>query len=226
MVLPWAPATATLYLSRISSASISARGITGIDACWAARTSGLSPLTAEEITTTSAPCTWSAACPSKIAPPRRLRRSVVSDALEVRAGHLVAQVEQQLGNAAHADAADAHEVDVVFFEVHGPSFRSAGRPVGRSARVPGGDESQAVVDDPPGGIGFAELARPGRPGARSASGCAVKCRMRAASSGPLSSRSGIISAAPCSVSAQRVQPLVVVGRVAERGRRRPPCRAR
>jgi hypothetical protein len=55
VVLPWAPATATLYLRRISSASISARGITGTHARPGRRTSGLSGRTAEEITTTSAP---------------------------------------------------------------------------------------------------------------------------------------------------------------------------
>ena len=55
VVLPWAPATATLYLRRINSASISARGITGIDKCRAATTSGFWGRTAEEITTTSAP---------------------------------------------------------------------------------------------------------------------------------------------------------------------------
>jgi hypothetical protein len=35
--------------------------------------------------------------------------------LEIRTRHLVVQVQQQFGNAAHADAADADEVNVVFF---------------------------------------------------------------------------------------------------------------
>ena len=55
VVLPCAPAMAMLYFSRISSASISARGITGMDACLAASTSGLSCPTADDVTTTSAP---------------------------------------------------------------------------------------------------------------------------------------------------------------------------
>jgi len=41
VVLPWAPETATLYLMRISSASISALGMTGIFAPTAAVISGL-----------------------------------------------------------------------------------------------------------------------------------------------------------------------------------------
>ena len=56
-VLPWEPATATPYFIRISSASISARGITGIRRRRASTTSGLSSPTADEITTTSAPFT-------------------------------------------------------------------------------------------------------------------------------------------------------------------------
>ena len=54
VVLPWAPDTATENLRRMSSASISALGITGTPAFLAAATSGLSGFTAEEITTTSA----------------------------------------------------------------------------------------------------------------------------------------------------------------------------
>ena len=41
VVLPWAPATAMPYFMRISSLSISARGITGICRARAASTSGL-----------------------------------------------------------------------------------------------------------------------------------------------------------------------------------------
>ena len=53
MVFPCEPASATAYLRRISSASISARGMTGIFRRFAATTSGLSFFTAELITTTS-----------------------------------------------------------------------------------------------------------------------------------------------------------------------------
>ena len=59
MVLPWAPATAMLYFMRMSSASISARWMTGTKRSVASSTSGLSGLTAEEITTTSTSPTFS-----------------------------------------------------------------------------------------------------------------------------------------------------------------------
>ena len=48
VVLPWVPATAMAYLSRISSASISARGITGVCRARASATSTLSRATADE----------------------------------------------------------------------------------------------------------------------------------------------------------------------------------
>ncbi len=53
LVLPCEPAMAMPYLIRISSASISALGITGICRRRASRTSGLSGFTADETTTTS-----------------------------------------------------------------------------------------------------------------------------------------------------------------------------
>ncbi len=49
-------------LKRMSSASMTARGTTGILSSLAATTSGLSGLMAEEMTTTSAPLTFSAEC--------------------------------------------------------------------------------------------------------------------------------------------------------------------
>ena len=48
VVLPCAPATATLYFSRISSASISARGMTGIRRREASTISGFVGRTADE----------------------------------------------------------------------------------------------------------------------------------------------------------------------------------
>ena len=52
VVFPWLPATAMPYFMRMSSASISAPGITGIFRSLAAITSGLENFTAVEITTT------------------------------------------------------------------------------------------------------------------------------------------------------------------------------
>ncbi len=54
VVLPCMPETATENFILRSSASISARGITGMLRRWASWTSGLSALTAVEVTTTSA----------------------------------------------------------------------------------------------------------------------------------------------------------------------------
>ncbi len=63
VVLPWAPATATLYFILISSASISALWITGMARAFASSTSGLSAFTADDVTTTWASRTFSALCP-------------------------------------------------------------------------------------------------------------------------------------------------------------------
>ena len=78
-VLPWLPATAMPYfLSRISSASISARWMTGMCCSRAATTSGLSTAMAVEVTTTSAPSTQGASWPSWITPPIPAKRRVMS----------------------------------------------------------------------------------------------------------------------------------------------------
>ena len=63
VVLPCVPATAMPCLKRISSANIMARGTTGIFFERAAMTSGFASLTADDTTTTSASCMFSAACP-------------------------------------------------------------------------------------------------------------------------------------------------------------------
>jgi hypothetical protein len=70
VVLPWVPATATVRLRRISSASISARRTTGMRCSSAAATSGLSRFTAVEITTTAASPRFSAFWPIVTGIPR------------------------------------------------------------------------------------------------------------------------------------------------------------
>jgi hypothetical protein len=40
-------------------------------------------------------------------------------AFQIGAGNFVAEVQQYLGNAAHADAADAYEMDALDFGEHG-----------------------------------------------------------------------------------------------------------
>ena len=70
---------ATPSFRRISSASISARGITGMPRSLAAITSGLFFFTALEVTTTSTSgATFSARCPALTIPPREARRLVIS----------------------------------------------------------------------------------------------------------------------------------------------------
>ena len=118
VVLPCVPATAMPCFRRISSASISARGTTGMPRSRAATTSGLSAATAVDTTTASAPATFAAAWPIAIATPSRARRARDRALGEVGAGHLVALRREHLGDAAHAGAADADEVDALDLVLH------------------------------------------------------------------------------------------------------------
>ena len=74
VVLPWVPAMATHCLSRISSASISARRTTGMRRARATVSSGLSRLIAVETTTTAASPRWAASWPTKTEAPRSRSR--------------------------------------------------------------------------------------------------------------------------------------------------------
>src|SRR5690349_15168239 len=78
VVLPCVPATATPIFMRMSSASISARGMVGIPRCRAAPSSTLSRAIAEEYTTTWAPSTFDASWPMKTLAPAVSRRSIAS----------------------------------------------------------------------------------------------------------------------------------------------------
>ena len=78
VVFPCEPATAMPYFIRISSASISARGMIGIPRRRASRTSTFSPEIAEDVTTTSALRTLPGAWPARIRAPSVLRRLTVS----------------------------------------------------------------------------------------------------------------------------------------------------
>ena len=78
VVLPCVPAIAMPCLSFISSASISARGTTGMRRARAASTSGLSPLTAVEVTMQSAPWMWAASWPIATVAPSDTRRRVAA----------------------------------------------------------------------------------------------------------------------------------------------------
>ena len=112
VVLPWLPATATPSLTRISSPSISARGMTGMPRARAAATSGLSARTALETTTTSARGdVLRPVADVDARAPALARRRVTSLSRRSEPDHRVAEVQQHLGDAGHADAADADEVD-------------------------------------------------------------------------------------------------------------------
>ncbi len=76
VVLPCVPAIAMPCFSRISSASITARGTTGIRRARAAITSGLSPRTAVDVTTASAPAICAGEWPSDTVAPSRASRRV------------------------------------------------------------------------------------------------------------------------------------------------------
>ncbi len=77
VVLPWLPATAMPYLRRISSASISPRGMTGICSRLASCTSGFRSSTAELTTSALAPSRLAAAWPSAMRAPCFDNRAVI-----------------------------------------------------------------------------------------------------------------------------------------------------
>ena len=119
MVLPCMPAMAMPYFRRINSASISARWITGnVQSCALRRPRDSPRAIAELVTTTSAPATFSAAWPQRSIAPSSASRSVTAELLQIGAGNLVAEVQQHLGDAAHADAADADEMNALNFGKH------------------------------------------------------------------------------------------------------------
>ncbi len=78
VVLPCVPAIAMPRFRRISSASITARGTTGTRRARAAMTSGLSPRTAVEVTTASAPSTCAASWPIATRTPIAASRRVLA----------------------------------------------------------------------------------------------------------------------------------------------------
>ena len=78
VVLPCVPAIAMPRFRRISSASISARGTTGTRFARAAITSALSPFTAVDVTTASAPAMCAASWPMCTSMPSDASRLVVA----------------------------------------------------------------------------------------------------------------------------------------------------
>ena len=93
VVFPWAPAMATPYLSLISSASISALGITGIERFFASWIFLLVPFENEPAESSKSP-----------------RHGAV---FQIGTAYLVAQVDKEFCNSAHSDATDTNKVDVL-----------------------------------------------------------------------------------------------------------------
>src|SRR6267378_1988989 len=91
VVLPWVPAIATQLFSRISSASISARRTTGMR--WARAANVLGPVADIDLD-------------ALVAQPGDIGALGGVGAL-----HGVAEIAQDLGDAAHADAADPDEMN-------------------------------------------------------------------------------------------------------------------
>ena len=118
VVLPCMPAMAMPYFRRISSASISARGITGM---WLSVRGGDLGIVARD---RGAGHHHFGAC--------KILRAMAFEGegahggqamgdgrgFQVRAGNLVAEVQQHLGDAAHADAADTDEMNALNFGKH------------------------------------------------------------------------------------------------------------
>ena len=112
VVLPCVPPTAIDHLSRISSPSISARRTTGSQARARRQHFRIVLLDrADETTTTWALPRLSARWPIATLMPSSTQPARVGAVGEVAALHLVAEIVQHLGDARHADAADADEMD-------------------------------------------------------------------------------------------------------------------
>jgi hypothetical protein len=108
------------HFRRISSPSISARRTTGISQRARRHHSGLSGFTADEMTITCGVAEiLGVGGRSRPECPARRSACVLAPSAR-RALHLVAEIVQHLGDAAHADAADADEVDDADVERNGP----------------------------------------------------------------------------------------------------------
>ena len=172
VVLPWVPPTAIDHFSRISSASISARRTTGSSAARAAMHLGLSCFTAEETTTT---CAWprlSASWPIVHRDPCGAQAGDVVALGDVAALHRVAEIVQHLGDAGHADAADADEVDGADVERQRSHVRRPPREAGRCG------ESPHAIGQPGSGIGPRQRRRPAAAARERGSGSSSRSRDR------------------------------------------------
>ena len=138
-------------------------------------------------------------------------RSVVVGPLLVRARHRVAEVRQQFGDAAHADAADADEVHVPCPSEHARHLPP--RELRRRDRRHG----------PPRPAGRAPRAAAAIRCAPRPASAASASDASSASRSPVRSRSSITSAAPAAGQRRGVLALVVVGGGRQRHEHRRPA---
>ena len=119
VVLPWLPAMAMPYFRRISSASSSPRGITGICRRRASCTSGFCASTAE-LTTSALRAGDVRGGVAFVDAWRPARPAARWSGVSFRSEPLIVitQIEQHLGDAAHADSADSGEVQVLGLKKH------------------------------------------------------------------------------------------------------------
>ena len=225
VVLPCEPATAIENRSRISSASISARGITGMPRRAASTISGFDARTADENTTTSA----SATCAAVVAlvhpdAAHRLQPACRLRLLRVGSAHLVPEVGQQLGDAAHADAADADEVHPLRAPEHprAPYRPCVDRPSRRAPRGPASSSRRSTITFAASGFASRRAAAPMRAPLRRRRRPAPA--IRAAS--PLGGQRTLLDHRRGALSHQRlgVAALVIVGGGRQRNQNRRPAR--
>ena len=123
VVLPCMPAMAMPYFRRISSASISARWMTGMCSSCASATSGFSVRDRGTGHDDFGACdVFRAMAFKRSSRPELASRWVTAECLQIRAGNFVAEIQQHLGDTAHADAADAYEMDALNFGEHKVNF--------------------------------------------------------------------------------------------------------
>ena len=227
VVLPWLPATATPSLTRISSPSISARGMTGMSRARAAgdlRVVGAHRAGHDDHV--GARDVLGAVADADAGAQRRQPARDVALA-HVRAGDRVAEVQQHLGDARHADAADADEMDRdVALAEHRPMFNAFFR--GRAMRLRLARATLRAIASARRRCRGWRRAAPARPSPRPC------CAWRAGSARISSTRSArrvadasrlraARTAAPARANASAFTRLVVVGGGGQRDQdRRPP----
>ena len=133
VVLPCVPATAMPCFRRISSASISARGTTGIAAL--ARGDDFRIVRRDRRRHDDGVGAGDVrrACPIATATPSRARRVVTALAARSEPRDLIALRGQHFGDAAHAGAADADEMDALDLVLHRPAPQAMQASATRSA---------------------------------------------------------------------------------------------